>query len=135
MTDYWINNRASMSCEQRLNLATFLAKLASTRVSKDRVCQIALLLFRWAFGEGRELTSAEDSDGKNTHRSISMLVVQHLIPPACAWIKEAGYNLILLSNVPWNDCPSTISRGGPMFVESEFGKRSPTGFTPWRWMF
>ncbi|KAF2447586.1 hypothetical protein P171DRAFT_429213 [Karstenula rhodostoma CBS 690.94] len=24
---------------------------------------------------------------------------------------------------------------GRMFVKPEFGKRSPTGFTPWRWMF
>jgi tRNA A37 methylthiotransferase MiaB len=22
-----------------------------------------------------------------------------------------------------------------MFIESELGKRSPTGFTPWRWMY
>ncbi|KAL5404010.1 hypothetical protein PMIN03_009458 [Paraphaeosphaeria minitans] len=135
LTDHWIRDCASMSSEQRLNAATFLAKLASARVSKDRMCQIALLLFRWTFEEDRELTSTEESDAEDTHRSISMLVIQHLLPSACVWIKEAGHNLILLSDVSWNDCPSTIGQGGPKFVESDFGKRSPTGFTPWRWLF
>jgi hypothetical protein len=51
------------------------------------------------------------------------------------WIKEAGQVLIQLSDFLWNDCPSTIGQGGRKFIESELGKRSPTGFTPWRWMY
>jgi hypothetical protein len=38
MTEFWINNCATMSGVQRLNYTSFLAKLASTRVSKDRIC-------------------------------------------------------------------------------------------------
>lgn len=28
-----------------------------------------------------------------------------------------------------------IGQGGQSFVESELGVRSPTGFTPWRWLY
>ena len=45
MTDLWVNNGGVMSGKHRLNFSTFLANLASTRVAKDRLCQIALLVF------------------------------------------------------------------------------------------
>jgi hypothetical protein len=135
MTDFWINNCASMSGAQRLNFASFLAKLASTRVSKDRICQIALVLFSSTFEVGRDLRHTEEPDDEDTHRRITSLDLTHLLPAACAWIKEAGHVLIQLSDVLWNDCPSTIGQGGRKFIESELGKRSPTGFTPWRWMY
>lgn len=135
MTHFWIQNCATMSGAQRLNCATFLAKLASTRVSKDRMCQIALVLFRSTFEEVRELRILEGADEEDSHRSIRDLDIAQLLPAACAWAKEAGHNLIQLSDVYWNDCPSTIGQGGQNFVDSDLGKRSPTGFTPWRWMY
>jgi hypothetical protein len=135
MTEFWVNNCASMSGVQRLNYATFLAKLASTRVSKDRMCQIALILFRSTFEDRRELGTTEKPDEEDTHRTIGHLDIAHLLPAACAWLKEAGSNIIQLSDVCWNDCPSTIGCGGERFVDSDLGKRSPTGFTPWRWMY
>lgn len=137
MTDFWINNCASMAGIQRINFASFLAKLASTRICKDRICQIALVLFRTTFEDRRDLctTEEEEPDNEDTRRSIKDLEIVHLLPAACTWIKEAGHNLILLSDVSWNDCPSTIGQGGRMFIQSELGKRSPTGFTPWRWMY
>lgn len=135
MTDFWINNCASMSGAHRLNFASFLAKLASVRVSQDRMCQLALILFRSTFEEGRDLRTTELPDEEDTHRSISSLDMIHLLPSACAWIREANNNLAQLSEVSWNSCPSTIGQGGQLFIESELGKRSPTGFTPWRWMY
>ncbi|KAJ6198701.1 LOW QUALITY PROTEIN: hypothetical protein J3E72DRAFT_393565 [Bipolaris maydis] len=126
MPDFWINNCAPMLGTQRLNFATFLARLA---VSKDRICQIALVLFR------RELRYSEEPDDEQKSRKIDHFDIAHLSPAAYAWFKEAGYNLIQLSDVCWNDCPSTIGQGGQWFIESELGKRSPTGFTPWRWMY
>jgi hypothetical protein len=135
MTDFWINNCASMSGAQRLNFASFLAKLASTRVSKDRICQISLVLFSSTFEVGRDLRHTDEPDDEDTHRRIASLDLTHLLPAACAWIKEAGLVLIQLSDFLWNDCPSTIGQGGRKFIESELGKRSPTGFTPWRWMY
>jgi hypothetical protein len=151
MTDFWVYNCAPMSGIHRLNFASFLAKLASTRVSNHKICQIALVLFRSTFEETRELFSWETPDTEDPSRSIRSLTIApdkedpsrdirsltiaDLLPAACAWIKEANYNLIQLSDVSWNDCPSTLSQGGPNFVESELGMRSPAGFTPWRWMY
>jgi hypothetical protein len=135
MTEFWIDNSATMSGVQRLNYTSFLAKLASTRVSKDRMCQIALVLFRSTFEDRRVLHGEYKTDEEDTSRRISTLDISQLLPAACAWFHEAGYNIIQLSEVWWNDCPSEIGQGGPLFVTSECGKRSPTGFTPWRWMY
>ncbi|EUC39858.1 hypothetical protein COCMIDRAFT_31087 [Bipolaris oryzae ATCC 44560] len=46
MRDFWINDCAPMSSGHRLNCASFLTKLISTRVSNHSVSQIALILFR-----------------------------------------------------------------------------------------
>jgi hypothetical protein len=124
-----------MSGVHRLNFASFLAKLASTRVSNHKICQIVLILFRSTFEETRALCSLETPDKEDPSRDIRSLAIADLLPAACAWIKEANYNLIQLSEVYWNDCPSTLSQGGQNFVESELGMRSPAGFTPWRWMY
>ncbi|OQE36959.1 hypothetical protein PENCOP_c011G03683 [Penicillium coprophilum] len=135
MTEFWINHGASMSGTHRLNFATFLAKLASTRVAKDRLCQIALLIFRNLFESRQSLHTGEESDEEDQNRGIKQLEIFHLLPAAIAWLKIAGDNLILLSDVYWNDCPSNIGRGGEEFLGSDLGQRSPTGFSPWRYMF
>lgn len=135
MTDSWINHSASMSGTHRLNFATFLAKLASTRVAKDRLGQVALLIFRTLFESTLQLRSGKESDEEDVNRGTKQLEVFHLLPSAVAWLKIASHNLLLLSEVYWNDCPSHISKGGEIFVESELGQRSPTGFSPWRYMF
>jgi hypothetical protein len=135
MTEFWVDNCASLSGIHRLNFTSFLAKLASARVSKDRMCQIALVLFRSTFEEGRDLGTIGEPDEEDTHRSMRSLFIAQLLPAACLWIREAGQNLIQLSDVAWNDCPAPIGQGGCMFTESWLGKRAPTGFTPWRWMY
>lgn len=135
MTDFWINHGASMSGTHRLNFSTFLAKLASTRVAKDRMCQVALLIFRSLFENPQELRTGEESDEEDLNRGTKQLEIFHLLPAAVAWLKIARHNLLLLSEVYWNDCPSHISKGGEEFLESELGQRSPAGFSPWRYMF
>ncbi|CAG7964194.1 unnamed protein product [Penicillium nalgiovense] len=135
MTDFWINNCGPMSGTQRLNFASFLAKLASTRVCKDRMCQVVLIIFPCTFEERQEARTTDYQDNEDPNRGAHSLEIMHLLPAACVWLDEAGSNLLRLSEVSWNDCPSTIGQGGPCFIESEFGSRSPTGFTPWRWMF
>ncbi|KAL6912396.1 hypothetical protein ACHAPO_010332 [Fusarium lateritium] len=135
MTKFWIDNCATLSGAHRLNFASFLAKLASTRVRNDKMCQIALVLFRTTFEDARDLGTSGESDDEDKKRVIKDLKIAHLLPSASVWIKEAGYNIVQLSDVSWNDCASTIGHGGSMFVQSDLGKRSPNGFTPWRWMY
>lgn len=135
MTSFWVNHGASMSGTHRLNFATFLAKLASTRVAKDRLCQVALLTFRTLFESPRALRTGEESDEEDLARGTKQLEVFHLLPAAIAWLKVASHNLLLLTEVYWNDCPSHVSKGGEDFLESELGQRSPAGFSPWRYMF
>lgn len=135
MTKFWIANGAKLSSAHPINFASFLAKLAATRVSKDRMCQVALVLFRSTFEEPRELNTGQGSDQEDRSRDMRGLDLVHLLPSVSIWIKEAGYNLIQLSDVSWNDCPSAIGEGGSIFVESGLGKRCPYGFTPWRWMY
>ncbi|BCR94962.1 DUF3632 domain-containing protein [Aspergillus luchuensis] len=135
MTDFWINHSASMSGTHRLNFATFLAKLASTRVAKDRLGQVALLIFHSLFESPLQLRSGKESDEEDVNRGTKQLEVFHLLPSAVAWLKIASHNLLLLSEVYWNDCPSHISKGGATFVGSDLGQRSPTGFSSWRYMF
>ncbi|GFF31233.1 hypothetical protein IFM58399_02820 [Aspergillus lentulus] len=135
MTNFWNSDFPTMSGTHRLNFATFLAKLASTRVGKDRLCQIALILFRNLFEESQGLCSGEESDDEDPKRSMHQLEIFHLLPAAVAWLRHTGHNLILLSEVYWNECPSTVSKGGEMFTESELGQRSPTGFSPWRYIY
>lgn len=135
MTDFWVNHSASMSGTHRFNFATFLAKLASTRVAKGKLCQVALLIFRTLFESPQALRTGEGSDEEDLNRDTKQLEVFHLLPTAVAWLKIANHNLLLLSEVYWNDCPSHISKGGEEFLESELGQRSPPGFSPWRYMF
>ena len=135
MTDFWNSDFSTMSGTHRLNFATFLAKLASTRACKDRLCQIALILFRNLFEERQGLRSGEESDNEDPKRRMHQLEIFHLLPAAVAWFRHAGHNLVLLSEVHWNDCPAVIGRCGEKFVESELGQRSPTGFSPWRYMY
>ncbi|GAQ07496.1 hypothetical protein ALT_4817 [Aspergillus lentulus] len=136
MTELWINDCAAMDAKQRLNAASFLAKLASTRVANDRLCQIALILFRNTFESVRPLGSSNEPDDEDPRRTIHVMTIASLLPSACAWIREAGHNIILLSDVSWNDCSnSTIGRGGFTFVQSELGQRAAGGFSPWRWLY
>lgn len=135
MTGFWVDHGASMSGTHRLNFAIFLAKLASTRVAKDRLCQVALLIFRALFESPRVLRSGEESDEEDLNRGTKQLEIFHMLPAAVAWLKIASHNLLLLSEVYWNDCPSHVSKGGEEFLESELGQRSPAGFSPWRYMF
>ncbi|KAJ5447645.1 Protein of unknown function DUF3632 [Penicillium cf. griseofulvum] len=136
MIECWIHDYASMDSKQRLNSASFLAKLASTRIANDRLCQIALVIFRNTFETERHLGSSDKPDDEEPRRSNHGLTIASLLPSACAWIREAGHNIILLSDVSWNECShSNIGRGGWDFVQSELGQQVPNGFSPWRWLY
>ncbi|KAJ5804564.1 uncharacterized protein N7518_000867 [Penicillium psychrosexuale] len=129
MTEFWINNGGSMSGIHCLNFTTFLAKLASTRVAQDRLCQVALLIFRDLFESSKTLRGESESDEEDLNRGIYQLEVFKLLPAAVTWLKNVNHNLLLLSDVYWNECPSDISKGGEKFLESELGQRLPAGFS------
>lgn len=138
LRDVWVRDCATMSGSQRENFAGFLAKLASARICKDRMASVGLLTLRFALEDPRRnLRSTEGDDGEDETRSIESLDIAHLLPVACVWIKEAVHQLVMLSDVHWNDCPSDVGQGGVLFLESELGlgTRSSTGFSPWRFMF
>lgn len=135
MTTLWIKHSASMSAAHRLNFATFLAEVASNRIARDKLCQVALLIFRALFESPQELRTGGESDEEGLNRGTEQLEIFLLLPVAVAWLKIANHNLLFLSEVYWNDCPGHISKGGEEFLESEFGRRSPSGFSPWRYMF
>ncbi|KAI9925350.1 hypothetical protein ASPWEDRAFT_176825 [Aspergillus wentii DTO 134E9] len=136
MTEFWVNDCATMEVAQRVNFASFLAKLASTSIDKDRLCQIALLVFRETFeNDRRSLGSTNEPVDDNPGRTMHDLSIAALLPAACAWFREAGYNILLLSDACWNDTSPSIGQGGKAFIESELGQRAPAGFSPWRWMY
>ncbi|KAL4895397.1 hypothetical protein BDV59DRAFT_173829 [Aspergillus ambiguus] len=137
MTEFWNYECAAMSTSQRVNASSFLAKLASARVANDRLCQIALIVLRDAFEAVRPLGSSNDPDEEFPRRTVHQLSIAALLPAACAWIREAGHNIILLSDTCWNECSDNIiGKDGFAFVQSELGQRSPGGgFSPWRWLY
>ncbi|KAL2812462.1 hypothetical protein BDW59DRAFT_155262 [Aspergillus cavernicola] len=136
MTDFWINNYAAMGAKQHLNTSTFFAKLASTRVANNKLCQIALLVFRATFKSMQPLGSSDKLDNKDPYQVAHTLTIAVLLPSACAWFQEARHNIVLLSDVSWNNCSSsTIRECGLAFANSELGQQSPGGFNPWRWLY
>ncbi|PKY02101.1 hypothetical protein P168DRAFT_292206 [Aspergillus campestris IBT 28561] len=107
----------------------------STRVDGDRLCQIALVLFRDALETEREFGTAKALADADPRRTMLDLSIAALLPAVCTWLNEAGRNLLLLSDASWNSCPATIAQCGETFIESELGRRAPAGFSPWRWMY
>ncbi|KAJ5967014.1 hypothetical protein N7501_003262 [Penicillium viridicatum] len=85
MTDFWINNYGPMSGTQRLNFASYLAKVASTRLCKDRMCQVALIIFHCAFEQRQEIPPSKNKDEEDSHRSMGSLELRHLLPASHAW--------------------------------------------------
>jgi hypothetical protein len=95
-----------MSSVHRLNFASFLDKLASTRVSNHKICQIALVLFRSTFEEKRALCSPEMPDKEDFSRDIRSLAVADLLPAAAvllhlAHVGSAIVQCVELKSVAW----------------------------------
>ncbi|KAF9894006.1 hypothetical protein FE257_008977 [Aspergillus nanangensis] len=136
MTELWLDACGEMSRTQRLNASTFLAKLASTRVANDQLCQIALTLCRLTFETEDHLGNTNGPDEEDKRRTMSELSIAELLPSVCAWFREAGHNLTFLSELSWNDCTNTeIGRLGYTFEQSGFGHRCGGRFSPWRWLY
>ncbi|EAW08526.1 uncharacterized protein ACLA_032620 [Aspergillus clavatus NRRL 1] len=58
---------------------------------------------QWAQSKDpRPLGSSNDVEDEDPRRPMHALTIAALLPSACAWIGEAGQNIILLSEVSWN---------------------------------
>ncbi|OGM47054.1 hypothetical protein ABOM_003718 [Aspergillus bombycis] len=131
MTEFWLNEGAEMNANQRLNISSFLAKPASTRLIKDRPCQIALILLCDTFKSMRPPGSLDNPDNKDHRRNVHTLTIAALLPSTYAWLRETGHNIVLLTDVSWNDCSSSLyEKDGVNVVRSELGRRAPGGFSP-----
>ncbi|KND92307.1 hypothetical protein TOPH_02913 [Tolypocladium ophioglossoides CBS 100239] len=139
MTGFWINHCARMTVTQRLNFAHFLAKLASAGLDNDGLFRIALILFRDTFETVRPLGRFGEPGHatENPNATMQDLSIAALLPAACAWLSEASPKIVRLSDMSWNDCPTTIGQGGTTFTKSELGQKSKSsaGFSPWRWLY
>lgn len=141
MTGFWVNEFSSLSGVQRLNLASFVAKLVSARVASDGLSVIGLALFRDALEQERNLgRSGEANDEDDARRQPEDFTIAQLLPAVHAWIKAADCILIQLSECSWTGAPdSTLGQGGPMFrqwlAQTQPSSTATSGFSAWRWMF
>ncbi|KAL2811073.1 hypothetical protein BDW59DRAFT_155587 [Aspergillus cavernicola] len=120
MTDFWINNYTAIDAKQCLNTLIFFAKLASMCVANNKLCQITLLVFCAIFEFIQLLGSSNKLDNKDPHQVVHTLIIAMLLLSACAWFQEARHNIILLSDILWNNCSSsTIRKCSVAFANSE----------------
>lgn len=142
ITGFWVNEFASLSGVQRLNLASFVAKLVSARVACDRLSVIGLALFRDTLEQTRYLgRSGEANDEEDAKRQPEDFTVAQLLPLVHVWIKEADRIFIQLSESSWTEAPdsSTLGQEGPILrqwlAQTQPSSKSGSGFSAWRWMF
>ncbi|KAK0755961.1 hypothetical protein N5P37_011514 [Trichoderma harzianum] len=133
MTDFWVNDCATMSTDQRVDFSCFLAKLASTGVD-DNLCGIALLVFKDTFETVRPLGSFNDQSDEDPHRYLRDLTIAALFPAAQTWLLVAHNKIIQLSDKLLNSF-DTVRQDETTFTKSELGRRSSAAFSPWRWMY
>lgn len=74
------------------------------------------------FEDGRDLHTTEELENEDPKWSIRDLDLVYLFPAAVEWTKGAGCNIVQLSEVLWNDCPSTVGQAGPLFIQLKLGR-------------
>lgn len=143
MTFFWLEDWARMSADNRLGLSTFLAKLASVGVCRDRLCSIGLMLLRDTLETMRPLGGASSNDdGKDSDKERSAenaarrpqdVTVAELLPAVNAWMFHAGYKVIQLADARWIGDDGGL---GPLLRADPSGSAmSAGGFSPERWIY
>lgn len=132
MTSYWIHDYAKMSASQRLNLASFLAKLACIGLNNDRLSGIALIVLRDALETRRPIGDLNDQEIENTLRLEADVSIGSLLLAVNAWLFTAGLKIIQLSDKQWNNCPTEVGKCGDLVLENG---GMDAGFSPARWLF
>lgn len=146
MTFFWLEDWARMSADNRLGLSTFLAKLASVGVCRDRLCGIGLVLLRDTLETMRPLGAVssddDDDDGtdsgkersaENAARRPQDVTVAELLPAVNAWMFHAGYKVIQLADARWTGDDGAL---GPLLrADPSSSAMSAGGFSPERWIY
>ena len=136
MVEFWKQDCAGMSAEQRLNVATFLAKLASVGLVEEKLCMSAFHLFRDALETARPLGQLGSQDDEDTKRSMHDLTIAALLPAINAWLFHAGRRIIQLSETRWSRSDRGEGRLGPLVRDAAvLEETGGGGFSPKRWMY
>jgi len=115
-----------MTVEQRINFASFIARLASVGVCKNILAVCALLFFRDTFEILRQLEKSESKTLKNENISI-----EELLPAVRSWTDYASFELAGLTLKSFNEYSVEDSDFGPLIED----RITTGGFSSIRWEF
>lgn len=132
MTRFWTNDWVAMSAANRINFASFVAKLASVGITEDKLCGIALSIFCDALETARPLGSFGEGSAEDPNRHAQDVTIADLLPVANVWLFHARLRLIQLSDALWNECTNSI---GELFRADPLSSGISAGFSPQRWIF
>lgn len=135
MMNFWIKEFAGMSAAHRLNFSCFLAKLASVGLAKDKLCAIALILFRDTLETTRSLGDIDANSDEDFTRSMADLSISDLLLPLGSWIGEMGSRIAQLSDESWHDCSDEAGAIGPMYRDDASTSKKVGRFGTERWIF
>lgn len=138
MTDYWTRDCGTMTKSQRMNFASFLAKLSAVGVGESGLCGCALVILRETLETKRPLVNAVTpevlEDGEHNRHGTENLSVADLLPAANMWLFKAGNKVIELSQNSEDLFPAQTGALGEL-AQAEGIVPAHGGFSPQRWLF
>lgn len=135
MMSFWTKDCAGMSAVQRINFCSFLARLASVGLAKEKLCSIMLILFRDALETPRSLGDLNANGNEDTTRSLIDLTIGDLLPAVGIWFSTAGTRIISLSNKSWHDCLDDSKAIGSLYRDDVSTNLKSSGFSVERWIY
>lgn len=133
MTAFWDQDWSTMSANNLLSFATFLAKLASVGVCQDRLSSIGLALLRSTLETPRPLGASAEEHVEDPSRLAHSVTVAALLPPVNSWLCDAGYKIVQLADARWSS--EACSLGELFRSDPSCSDTTPVGFSPERWIF
>lgn len=135
MTEHWVKDCATMSAAHRVNFSRFLSKLASVSLFEDRVCAIALIVFRETLETPRPFGEAHANDDEDPDRTTAQLTVCDLLPVLHSWLCESSRKILQLSDQSRNNFPAEVQDIGVLYRDDGKSSLKAPGFSPERWIF
>ncbi|KAL6411750.1 hypothetical protein AUP68_04124 [Ilyonectria robusta] len=135
MTDIWIKECAGMSATHRTNFSCFLSKLASVGLAKEKLCGVALVVFRDALETPRPLDNLNSNCDENPDKVTADLSIADFLPAVGHWLGQAGTKMIELSEVSWQDCTEEAMAIGILYRDDASTTVKSAGFSSERWIY